>query len=879
MTAAIHPYLYEIDAGILLDRRIVRYSLPLGIYGAIKEAQGVEVDRNANIAGLSAVLGWAAPSVDLVGIEAESYGEPTSITLIAIDPASSVDEIRREIEVAVAIWLGIVLPDKSSAIIAMLQDGRSLRGKPCKEVTIDPRVTWNGACPVPKDPALFNLITLAAARALEGKAVNEGTCNEGVLVSSGPQRSLYSGKTLLRYEPSRVERKSGPGWWTELFSVAAVSTPESDKLRVSVNVGIRNFGSVHAARLSWTRARSMDVFLPVDPALNTGAGRMRCVDLATTRQDWRNASEGKNGNDSADRRVLKAILGMSGIPFDEAELGMSSIIGDRVGLYPRFGTVHGDQWAPGGTGLPSPERAAYLDNLDRHLGAAGFHRVDMERVTRKGPRTRAVVGIGGTPAELRAALGRSAHSLDKSGESHLVLLKARESGTDLVSQAVCKTIGNPDEVIGNRWHYSEGPSLVIDTIPAGSLAEMVDDIDRTRLAGLAKEKRWKVEKYLLDARDKQARQAMREYLDSQQPVPVGPWMALLEMNKALRERSARDPYLLTYQVISERQGVAQVRLFDPDDDRADVGTDQEDAEEDPDQLAYQNAFLDLLRAYGVCPVERQDVRLAAWWMIDVHGRQEYQAGERGGLATPVYVECHGGTISVCLLGPDESVHRCSYPEAIRRISMREVLNLRTAKKMERTARVGQFFAQATPRDRYPTVLFVEATNIRQSVPGLQNSLNFQFDALRLGAVGGAAPIREISPEDNIAIVRITDEAAKAPCYWVEGNVQGTTAGVFKEPTSERTYWVSRGLPTPLQRSLATVSANKKSRHESGAGQLKHRRFPSLSEVSVMVKGKNDDALGLVLLTRQMMQCHIATDERTILPFPLHEAGLLAGAVR
>lgn len=873
MTGIIHPYLYEIDAASLENRKVVRYSMPAGVYNAIKEAQGGVADHAMAFSGLQAVLGWAAPSVDLVGISGPSRIAQKTLMLTAIDPAKSSDEIRREIEVAVSIWLGIVVPEKATEITAMLTDGRSARGAACVEQTIRAALTWNGACACPADFALFDLISLVAARALEDQVLNRETPNEGKLVLSGAQQSLYFGKSLQRYEPSRVDRKRGTGWWTELFNVAAVSTPESRNLRVAINVGTRNFGEIHEARLGRHRARYMDVFVPANPALAPGSGRIRCVELATTRRDWWNAGRGEKGRESPDRRVLKTILGMSGLDFDEAALGLKPLVGESIGLYPRFGTVHGDQWAPGGTGVSHPEREEYLAFLDEHLGASGFTRVRMERVTKRGPKS-LVTPLGDEPADLQAALSRR---FGNAGAT-MSLLQSRPNGAKLFDDAIQAVLGEPRSISDSTWTFGDGFSLCVRHGPAGPFAQLLDAIDETKVVNTPKHLQYKVKDAIRDERDTVARENMVAYLDNAFQTLPPAWMGLVEMNEALAEDGERDPYLLAYQTIAKKGGVAQVKLFNPEGDQELDSLDGEDSAVGSDSFAYQNSILDLFRSAGVSPVQDQQIRLSAWWVINLNDRAgDRQAGAKGGFCTPLYIECDNGSISVCLMGRDDEPVRCTYSEAIRLIATGNVANLKFVKSEEQSTRIAQFLAQATPRDGRRTVLFVEATNIRAAVPGFRNSGQFAFDRLQLGNVGGAAPVREILPSDGLSIVRITDESAKAPCYWVEQNTQGTTTGIFREPSATRTYWISRGLPTPLQ--ISARQANKKSRHDQGAGQYKHRRFPSLSEVTVVVKSEDESVWDLVALTRAMMQCHIATDEKTILPFPLHEGALLAGAAR
>lgn len=194
MSGIIHPYLYEIDASLLENRTIVRYSMPSGIYNAIKEAQGMSADHAMAFSGLQAVLGWAAPSVDLIGIAASSPGAQKTLTMTAIDPAQSADEMRREIEVAISIWLGIVLPEKAAEITAMLNDGRSARGTPCSVQPIRSALSWNGACASPADFALFDLISLIAARALEGRVLNRDTLTKESWSCPERSRVCTSGK-------------------------------------------------------------------------------------------------------------------------------------------------------------------------------------------------------------------------------------------------------------------------------------------------------------------------------------------------------------------------------------------------------------------------------------------------------------------------------------------------------------------------------------------------------------------------------------------------------------------------------------------------------------------------------------------------------------
>lgn len=877
--ATIHPYFYEFDLSSLSNTLLVRYAMPMRIYNAIRQAQGQSEKYNADLGGLSAVLGWVAPSVDLYTIESPERGQPKTLCLTCIAPDKDLQDIKKEIEAALRLWIGFILPGKALPVTNLLMDGRVSSQDTWIEKPINSFLNTDQFCAYPKDFRAYDLLTLVAARALEGKAVNAGNSDKGILVSTGPRDTLYSGKSLLRHEVTRVDSRRSPGWWTELFTVSAVTTPERKSMRVSVNISTRNFGDLTKYDLRKVRSRYLDVFLPADPHLTGHSTRMRCIELEVSRRDWWHDQQDNVEELSQSRRVLKSILEFSGLQSAADRLGLEAIFGNNLAALPRLGSVHGDDNMPAGTGVSHPERRDHLAFLDEHLASAGFHRIDMQRAVRTRRKTKLSAFSRDTNG-LRQAIISTLSGDNGTPTLSIRHFQSRPEGQNLLHATLESLLGSPDDVDAGIWTYSDGLNVDTRTLPSGPLAQRTDVIDNTQLPEkVPKPLISKAKEKLLQAKWDEATEKMVGHANSVRPDSNQSWAALIEMNSALLDEPDRDPYFLAYSALAQVGAVAQTRLFDPAVDVNIDFTDPEDKQNIAERCAYENSLLDLLRSLGISLVNDEAIRLAAWYVINRNASSSVtQAGKKNGMLTPVYIQCQDGKLSVALMNEQEQVSWCTYPQAAMQITQGKVANLQFNKSDERTIKIEKFFAEATPSDQYPTILFAEATNIRRFVKCFANGAGLKADRLELGAIGGAEPQRILTPTDNISVVRITDESVKSPCYWVEHNKQGTTSGTFLEPGSERTFWLTRGLPMPIQLSIVR-SSNQKSRHETGVYQFKHRRFPSLTETVVMLKAEQFDALDLVLLARQAMQAHIATDGMTILPFPLHEADLLSGSAK
>lgn len=874
--AQFHPYLYTFDIDALDGRVAVRYSMPFRAYEALQKAQGIPSGQNVNLGGLAAVLGWAAPAIDLITFEYIEKGNFTkTLCFWMIDASISTTELKHQVQVALDIWLGLTLqPEKLESIRTIMHDGRYSAGGRCETLKITSAMKAGGACARPVDSRVYSLLTLYAARLLEGATINEGTPDEGELISTGAQNDLYGGKSLLRYRPSEIERGRKTGLWCEVFNVVALNTLEHHNLRIAVNISIRNFGTINPASLKWHKSRYLDIFLPPDFSLSHSTERVRCVQLEVRKRDF-DSDLSETSTESQDRFVLMRMLEMSGVRERPNEIGLEPFELNGFSMYPRTGANHGDRNALAGTGIPLPERESYLHFLDRRLLDAGFSRV---RFTKRRSHQTKLFHAVRTPQQLRAAVTIATGSFEADGGLRFSHFVDGDGSNDYTKAALLSLFGEPSISENGsglaRWKYDDGFAIDWHKIDTGPMSEKVPQIDEDSIAALkASGNKVMLRAAIRDLWRKAGQQASEKILTHVKNACINDgasWAALVEIPDYRSEDSRRDPFLLNYLALAQAGGVAQTKL---------VSTAEIDRQDDPEEYdnvqrrTFENALRDLLRSVGVSPVMNDTFRLAGWWILNRNNKRfDRRPGELDGLLTPLYADCICGQLRVCVLNTRGEPEWLSYAEALKKVLLRQVFDFSKLKQSEQSARIEQFFAAVTPVDDVPTVLFTEATNIRQFVKGLGNDA-LEFDTVRLGAVGGAAPHRTIKTGGAISLVRVTNETAKAPCYFVGSRKLGYSKSLFQENGSQNVYWLNRGLTQVLHRGHGW--ANRISRQgETHFKKYAHRRFPSLGEIAIVIKAAGMRADQLAGITRKAMHSHLTTDEEVLLPFPLHELAKL-----
>ncbi|MFJ3048428.1 RNaseH domain-containing protein [Herbaspirillum chlorophenolicum] len=893
MADLITPYLFELNMEQLREKQLISYVMPARAYEAIKSAQGKLAHQNIDLRGLEAVLAWVAPCVDMYEIRRIDISNPgRSLHLWIYAPETPLDEVKMEVLNALSIWLGITLSaDHSEMILEILKDERSTKTA-WHDLSIDLDLTQGAACPVPKDSRLYDLIAVLASRGLEGKVLDDSRDSSRILLPAGPGESLYGGKSLLGYRPHSVEsRKTGDvrGYWTEAIKVSALSTPEQQRLRVAISVSIRNYLPIHPASFKRGGSRYLDVFLTPDAFFTKGSERVRALQVSL-KQNEVNALLGQSETQGgASLSVLRRILSLTSV--NEASLAtgkglLGAVIERKVSIYPRAGAYHGDQNLPGETGVGVPERKTYFKFLDEHLSSIGFTPVSLERKTP--PRASHFAHISKTESpmdSLNRQILREVMALNNEKTLHIALFSTRIWALSETNAALDLLLGEASSIVENERIYSCGLKVVIHPIPAGPFVAKLDDPKEASAkftAGLPNAKRMQVERDAIRKATLKRQSELDEHLNSYMDTKQGVWLALVEMDKKLRDEPERDPYVLVYQALARRDTLAQVVLFDPEEREKFRLTPSKD---DPHPFKLRSALRDLLRALGVVYVDIEsvpdDTSLQAWWIVNLNSKRfERQPGARkDGAVLPVAVELINGRLMA--LFPDRmgAKNWKPYARAMLALYSEDYENTSDMRDEQLKTYIGQFFGSLTTQAE-KSLSFCDASNIRKYVPQLGNSA-MRFGELNMGNVGAAAAATVMRDGGSGTVVRLLTDTDKSPTYLVADNKTGIATGIFAEANSKRTFWLCRGLPIPLQKSGAIRTANQQSRfaEDDVRANLKARRFPSLSEICVVVLGKDEDARNVAGLTRKAMELHTSTDDATILPFPLHEASLLGESIR
>jgi hypothetical protein len=851
---------YEFDVPSLGEVEIKVFYLPEQIYHYVLEKQGLKENYSPDLGGLSAILGWAAADIDLVTIDKNKNGQKT-LVLWALGSNIELKDLHEQVVRALHLWLSFTGTGEPNEVQSLFERNSKSMFSSWLVENVDTTLNTSGSCVFPNNYRVFDILTLIGSKALEGELINKGTPWEGELVSEGPVRTLYPGKQLLRYKPSIIQNDKGnqKGLWTECIKVFSVSSPEKSRLRVGVKFSVRNYIEVHPARLSKEKSRKLDIFMPSDQHLSPGASRMRCISLDMKKTDYLIAINEIQKDFSNDRKVIDSITEFSGVKTEPEEIGMKPILNDGFMMLPRFGSGHGDKWAPAGTGTAHPDKENYLSVLDELFEQSGFTRITVDKKSNRlgSPKISRVE----SKENLLDSVLRTINSLGLDSLSILVF-QSRKCTPELVNKAIADVLG-ATEVSGDRLVFKNGLILNVKFVPSGQLDQLVEDVDQEAIKKLDRRVRSKELNRQRGIKNCEAQAKIDNHISEYVVGIDGPWLALVEMNQVLKDKyENRDPYNLVYAGISRHGGLAQVTLYD---------SNSKDEIQENDKYVYEHCILDLIRSLGAPAIQNRNIRLSAWTVINTNTGYSYKPGKKMGVITPLYAQFDGDQILVSFLKSENEIVSLPYSKAIREISLGNFYDVRQLKfRAIQATKIEQFYADVVPNDGVETLTFVNATNIRSFVKGFTNGQGLEIDSLELGKVGDAAPVRVIGPSDKNTIVRIATEVEKMPSYWVENSKQGAPSGVYQEPGSERTFWITRGLPAPTQQ--GSKHTNKASRYEMSGDQFKNRYSPSLSEVFVQVLGEdNNDVENVVGLARSLMRSHITTDkDQTILPFPLHE---------
>ncbi|MDX2218187.1 MAG: RNaseH domain-containing protein [Burkholderiales bacterium] len=858
-----HPFLYEWDASTGQSLHYQEFVLPPRIHDVIREAQNIADSKSMKTTGLGPILSWAAPEVDLFSVKVIEGVRTLRLILVEAEPAN--EGVKLRVGRALELWISLTLPAEKRVLT--IEALRNALAKPQQGIGWNERMPLSlelvpdKDCAVPFNYFTFDVIALHAAKQLEGKLLNDKNAGEGRLISTEPRKSVFHGQSLIRFEPTLLDtsRQGQPCWFTEVFTVSATSTPEQKAVRVAVNVGTRHYGDITRSSFDPGRDRHVDIFLRPSTLLSGKSGRVRCFEFPIAWADL-NRVDGKRTWKGKQAALLSQMLQLESVDLGDLPLGLSPLVTTNVHVLPRLGSIHSDNLFAG-TGVSAVERRSYLDFLDEQLGVAGFNRVQVERV-RARPKSGAQIEWKAeklvSVEDRRAALVEAAMQNGSKPHVSFGLLSASADGLPLMREAMGRWLGEPLKVEGDQLTYPDGLLIELKSVPAGPFAEVVDAVDEATIPKVDVKKREAIrKKKVRDIRDRYTAK-LETYLRTQVGLTAGTRAILVEMSDQLVDAGDRDPYQLNYQAAARQGTVVQTRLVSAE-------------EADPEALkaVFDKCFLDLLRMLGTSAIKPDSTRMAAWWVIH---RSDPD------FITPVYMEFDRGRLSAALLDESLQVMRVSHPKAIGLIAMQKVCNVGKEPTDSRQRIIERFFADATPSDNQPTILFVDSSNLRPFVPGVGNG-ELSLGRLALGAAGATAPSRIIQDNSAISVVRLAHDPGKAPCYWVDHVDHGLTTGVFREPGAKRTFLISRGLPVALDKDLRGRQARTTSRFDEeakGRIRYKDRKFPSLTEICILVRGDGISELALAGAARKLMNAHLTTTgkDSTLLPFPLHEASRL-----
>ncbi len=316
----------------------------------------------------------------------EQVKEQEGLRLYFLDkPAPGV---KKSLENALTLWLNTLYADVESRrqqIQQIAQTPRDPKNWGIRKVSTYMK-EHRGVCAVPEDRLLFDALTARAVLAIASREISFGTGEQKIAILETPQSNLFRGVELIVFPPADEDR----GYWAHVVSVSAATFPEKPGIHIVVRVSIRNWAALDRPDRFGAPARSLDVFVPGINARLDWSGyhhssfavqlrRNRSSSNRTTRDSLAPVVRFDHQKEGA---VLEWLRTLAGKPELDKIRPLSPILSEgSLSVLPRLAPGSGDRNLPGGSGVPFPDRARIVEQLDAHLAAAGFERApDLSRV-------------------------------------------------------------------------------------------------------------------------------------------------------------------------------------------------------------------------------------------------------------------------------------------------------------------------------------------------------------------------------------------------------------------------------------------------------------------------------------------------------------------
>ncbi|KXF77193.1 hypothetical protein ATN84_07185 [Paramesorhizobium deserti] len=839
-----------------------------------KSKRADDAPSTLRLDGLSEILAWFVPEIAFMRRhhwDPETQSKPLSFFLVG-DVAAN-EGLRLRVQAAIGLWLTLIYPDKPAptraAIAATAMDAASWS-----------RLSVNGAlqqqvsaCPSPADSLMFDAIAAHALYALAGQDLRFKSGTQRVLVAKAAQADAFTGVELVAFPPRQTQR----GLWSEVITLYTPTYPERARLHLLARPSIRNWGSVSR----WTGRndpnRALDVFMPAMEIASGDTYRHTSFDFRAKAGPA--PAEGGYGPTVAywphkdDQKVFDLVRRLTGrAALAPHELAQPVVDEDGLWVLPRLGTVHGDDWLPGGTGISWPDRHDIGESLNQALSKAGFAAVE--------PMTRARVVMpldkpfnSKADGEIFAARRRAVRmALEAAGaptaEVDLFIFQRREDAPQRLASALLDELGPPEIQEPGVLSWSCGLTVRLRSVNASVLAEEISwdeaTIEEAKVLNPAQLR--SIRELNRSQAFDEAQKAMAAYVAAARAGTTGIGWAILEMPEALKGRMG-DPFQLARRVLAYANLLPQIVL-----------TSVEALSENTMKAKYGSALSDCLRMLGVLPVEDlpQDLQPAALTVIQRNA--DFVAGQqRKGHAFPLAARTKEGHLECAI--PDEAgtPQWAPYAVAVLRILKGDYGKFGRGRQEENLAKFETFFTMAMEDINRvgPALVICEGETLTHKFSALANG-RLVFDQLTIAN-------RTLTPNDlpNLRMVRTSPDPKRQPYYHHDTN-NSWPSGLFSWGAAKRTYYALKQKPITV--SNAQHFAARVSRHtelEEGVRPPKEnlgRVSSQMDEICIAFHQEGDDPLTLATLVHRLRGAHAQYDADTARPFPLHELRKLGGGV-
>ncbi len=824
--------------------------------------------------GLSEILAWFVPEIAFMRRhhwDAGTQSRPLSFFLVGDVTADG--ELRRRVQAAIALWLTLIYPDKPAptraAIAATAMDAASWT-----KLSVNGALQAQaGACPTPAENLLFDAIAAHALGALAGQDLRFQSGAQRVLVAKAAQTDAFTGVELVAFPPRQTKR----GLWSEVITLYTPTYPERPRLHLLARPSIRNWGPVSR----WTGRndpnRALDVFMPSMESTAGDAYRHTSFDFRA--RGGPPPAEGGHGSTIGywphkdDQKVFDLVRRLTGrATLGPAELAQPVVDEDGLWVLPRLGTVHGDDWLPGGTGISWPDRHDIGQSLDQALSKAGFKAVEpMTRARTVMPLDKPFNSKADDEtftARRRAVRMALTAAGAPTAQVDLFIFQRREDAPERLTSALLEELGPPQTQEDGTLSWSCGLTIRLHPVNAGVLAEEVSWADATteETKSLNPAQLRSISDLNRSQAFDDAQKAMANHVAAARAGTTGIGWAILEMPEALQGR-AGDPFQLARRALAQADLLPQVVL-----------TSVEPLPESTMKAKYGSALSDCLRMLGVLPVEDlpHDLQLAALTVIQ-RNTDSVAGQQRKSHAFPLAARTKEGRLECAL--PDETgaPQWAPYAVAVLRILKGDYGKFGRGRQEENLAKFETFFTMAMEDINRigPALVICEGDTLTHKLSALANG-KLVFDQLTIAN-------KMLTPNDlpNLRIVRTSPDPKRQP-YYHHDTENSWPSGLFSWGTATRTYYGLKQKPATV--SNAQHFAARVSRHaelEEGVRLPKQnlgRVSSQMDEICIAFRQEGDDPLTLATLVHRLRGAHAQYDADTARPFPLHELRKLGGGV-